>query len=155
MLADRGHQRRRRRIRILRAQQINSAAAVDRLSHIGSRAAATGDAAAANVILEEQAPRLLHRGNGVARRPLITVQRAVQQAMPIQSGMRVRQRASPSRPVVDAPPPAADVSRLAKNLGRLGRDGRVRHPPQHMIQGAAGQRGGAEERLITLAASAA
>ena len=65
-------------------------------------------AAATNVILEEQAHRLLHRGRRVAGRPVITMQRAVQLAVPVRSSMRV----------------------LAKNLGRLGRVGRVRHPAQ-------------------------
>jgi hypothetical protein len=75
--------------------------------------------------LEEQAHRLLDRGDRVAGRPIITLQRTLQQAVPIWGGMRV----------------------LAENLGRLARDSRVCHPAQHMVQGAAGQSGGVAERL--------
>ena len=64
-----------------------------------------GDAAAAKIILNEQGHRLLRRGRRVARGSVITMQRAVQQAVPVRGGVRV----------------------LTENLGRLGRDGRVRH----------------------------
>ena len=100
MLGDRGHQRRRGGVRILPAQQINSAAAADQISQIRGGAAATGDAASANVVLEEQAHRLLHRGDRVAGRPIIALQRTLQQPVPIRGGMRM----------------------LTENLGRLARD---------------------------------
>ena len=125
MLGDRGHQRRRGGVRILPAQQIDGAAAADQISHIGGGAAVTGDAAAADVVLEEQAHRLLHRGGRVAGCPVIAVQRTVQQPVPIRGGMRV----------------------LAENLGRLARDRGGLRDPQHMVQGAAGQSCGVEERL--------
>jgi hypothetical protein len=100
MLDDRGHQRRDGGVRILPAQQIDSAAAPDEISHIRGGAAAARDAAAADVVLEEQAHRLLHRGGRVAGRPVVAVERTVQQPVPIRGGIRM----------------------LAENLGRLARD---------------------------------
>ena len=62
LLGNRGHQRRRRRMRILatqqiKTQQINRAAAADEIGHIGGGAGAARHAAAANVILKEQSHR--------------------------------------------------------------------------------------------------
>jgi hypothetical protein len=120
--ATRGHQRRGGGVRILPAQQINGAAAADQISQIRCRAAVTADAAAANVVLEEQAHRLLHRGCGVAGRPVVAVQRTLQQPVPIRGGMRM----------------------LAENLRWICRDRGVCHPTQHMVQGSAGQSCGVE-----------
>jgi hypothetical protein len=124
-LGDRGHQRRRGGIRILPAQQINGAAAADEISQIRGGAAATRDTAAPNVVLEKQAHRLLHCGDRVAGRPIITMQRTLQQPVPIGGGMRM----------------------LAENLRRIRRDRGVCDPTQHMVQGPARQSCGVEERV--------
>ena len=44
-----------------------------------SRVGRAWDAAAADVVLEEQAHRLLHRGGGVAGGPIVALQRTLQQ----------------------------------------------------------------------------
>jgi hypothetical protein len=75
--------------------------------------------------LEEQAHRLLGGGDRVAGGAVITVQRAVQQSQPIRRGMWM----------------------LQQNLGRLAGARRVRHPTQHIVQAASGERGCVEERL--------
>ena len=97
MLRDRRHQRRRGRVRVFPAQQIDGAAAAEKISQIGRAAAPARYTAKADVLLKEKAHRLLHRGDRVSRRPVVAVQGTVQQAAPIRSGMRV----------------------LAQNLGRL------------------------------------
>ena len=73
----------------------------DEVSDVGGRPAGCGDAAAADVGLEEQPQGLLHGGGGVAGGPVVAVQRAVQQAVPERCGVRV----------------------VAEDLGRLDRGG--------------------------------
>lgn len=96
-----------------------------RSGDVGRRAPRSGHAAAADVGLEEQRQRLLHGGGGVPGGPVVPVQGAVQQPGPERGGVRVGTQ---------------DVAGFGGGL-------RVRGPLQDMLEGAAGQRGGMEERL--------
>ncbi len=84
-----GHQRAGGCVGVLAAEEIDGAAATDHVGEVGGGVAGTGDAAAADVGLEEQRHRLLHRGDGVADGAVVTVERSVQQAVPERLGVRV------------------------------------------------------------------
>ena len=84
-----------------------------------------GDAAAADVGLEEQAQRLLHRGRGVPGGPVVTVQGAVQQSVPERCGVRVF---------------AEDFDRFDRRCG-------IGDPAEDVVERAAGQRRRMQIRL--------
>ena len=130
MLGDRGHQRRRRGVRVVATQQIDRAPAPDQVLQIGRRHTAAGGAPATDRLLEEQRHRLLDRRDRVSGGAVVALQGSAEEPVPELGRVRVS---------------AQDLLRLARVAG-------IGQPGQHPVQGVPLQRCCVEVRLEHLGA---
>ena len=128
MLGDGGHQRRRRGVGVLPAQEVDGSALGDHPLHVRRRPARTRDTAPPDRGLEEQRQRLLNGGDRVACRPVVPVEGATQKAVPEGRGRGMR----------------------AQDLLGLRGVVRVSDPHEHVVQGRLGERCGVEVGLQDL-----
>ena len=98
------------------------------LADVGGGVSRPWDAAAADVLLEEQAHGLLDGGDGVAGGAVVSVECAVEQPLPERCRVGV----------------------LTQDLGGLGGGRRFGDPGQDVLEAAAGQRGRVEVGLQDL-----
>jgi hypothetical protein len=114
-----GHQRGRRSVGVFPAEQVDGAAASDDVRDVSCGPDRAGDAAAADVGLEEQVEGLVDGGDGVAGGPVVAVEGAVEEAVPVGGGVGV----------------------FAEDLAGFGGRQGSGHPVEDVVEGAAGEGG--------------